>query len=226
MKRKVIIRGHIFDYEQKAPFVASGVSVLGAIEYDGKNDLLRCHECGAWWEHLGAHLFAHSTKAKAYKVKHGLNQGTGLVNMRISASVKTEMAARLASGEQTPFMRHRGAGQTSIAQERQRSAMSRRAPRNESRNLNAKCKAQLLFRIQTVAAKLGHTPSRSDLTRAGLAQSTICWSFGTTKLGDVMRLAGLTPNESGKRPVKFSDRMPWPEGYFSVSSIALEQRAS
>jgi len=34
----VIIRGHIFTYAEKAPFVASGQSLLGALEYDEVNN--------------------------------------------------------------------------------------------------------------------------------------------------------------------------------------------
>jgi len=39
----VIIRGHVFTREEKSPFVVSGESLLGALEYNQDTDETKCH---------------------------------------------------------------------------------------------------------------------------------------------------------------------------------------
>lgn len=79
MSHKVIIRGHVFDYAEKAPFVTSGKSVLGALEYNPETETVKCHECGEWFSSIGKHCFhIHEIPAVDYKVKHGLQQITPL----------------------------------------------------------------------------------------------------------------------------------------------------
>jgi hypothetical protein len=46
MIESVIIRGHVFPRAEKEPFVASGESLLGALEYNQETDQTKCHECG------------------------------------------------------------------------------------------------------------------------------------------------------------------------------------
>jgi hypothetical protein len=74
----IIISGTMFPWAEKAPYVRSGESVLGAVEYDAKTDRIKCHECGEWEAHVGIHLKAHGDNAKAYRLRHGLNIGSPL----------------------------------------------------------------------------------------------------------------------------------------------------
>ena len=83
----IIIAGTMFPWAEKAPYVRSGESVLGAVEYDEKADEIKCHECGRWFRALSPHLRdratrdrkgrirprPHAMSPKVYKVKHGLN---------------------------------------------------------------------------------------------------------------------------------------------------------
>jgi hypothetical protein len=43
-QRYVIICGQVFRYEDKSPFVPSGRSVNGALEYDKSGESIKCHE--------------------------------------------------------------------------------------------------------------------------------------------------------------------------------------
>lgn len=45
--KKVIIANTIWLYRDKAPFVASGVSIKGGLEYDEENDIVRRREFGS-----------------------------------------------------------------------------------------------------------------------------------------------------------------------------------
>jgi hypothetical protein len=76
---QVLIRGKVFLYKQKAPFVPSGKSVLGALEYDEATDRVRCHECGEWFGSVGQHARrAHMLSPKDYNARHGLRLGASL----------------------------------------------------------------------------------------------------------------------------------------------------
>ena len=90
-QRHVLIRGHVFKWEEKEPFVQSGVSVAGAVEYDFANDKLRCHECGEWFLNLGSHIAQyHQMKTEEYRLKHGLNlykNRTALVSLAMSKAL-------------------------------------------------------------------------------------------------------------------------------------------
>lgn len=74
----VLIRGHVFTYAEKSPFVASGMSVLGALEYDEAADRLKCHECGMWVRGLGNHVRTHGMKRREYNRKHGMSASRAL----------------------------------------------------------------------------------------------------------------------------------------------------
>jgi hypothetical protein len=77
--RHVLIRGHLFTHTEKAPFVSSGESLLGALEYDLARDLVKCHECGAWKRGLGAHVLrVHGINRLDYAQKHGLRKCAAL----------------------------------------------------------------------------------------------------------------------------------------------------
>lgn len=78
-KRKVLMAGQLFTFAERAPFLSSGESIGGAIEYDEEHDQLRCHECGKWFTDIGTHLrHRHDLSAREYKIKHGLLLKTSL----------------------------------------------------------------------------------------------------------------------------------------------------
>jgi len=215
----VIIRGHVFQYEEKAPFVPSGQSVLGALEYDETTDKVRCHECGTWIGGLGTHVKVHGISRKEYNRRHGMRTNAALSGLKTrqkhrEAAIRNGNAERLQKSQRSCS---RGKGSLPRSQ--------------ESHNQNARCAAQLLFRVQNIAVRVGRTPTNSDMREAGIDHSTLVRRFGS--LDAVMKILGLevnrgahpSPIPKGFRAVgckEWEARMPWPEDYFSVNP--LEQR--
>ena len=215
MIESVIIRGHVFPRAEKEPFVASGESLLGALEYNQETDQTKCHECGKWFSGLGWHVTkSHDMTLPEYKISHGLRGSSAVCGLRIRESHR-EAAKRL----NVP-------GKGILSPNRPHPARPK-AKSDEWRNEQARCNAQLLFRIQTTAAQVGHTPSKADLQAYGLQHTTIRNAFGS--IDRAMREAGLEPNGQGKTtdlprgfPTKdeikrrWNERMPWPEDYFKI----------
>lgn len=223
----VLIRGHVFTYKEKAPFVASGVSVLGALEYDKERDELRCHECGCWFDSLTTHLKKHHVGVEQYKLKHGLNVRTGLVSLK-NRKARAAVAMRTVATVGTPMTR--GDLRFSVAATataRREACAARPNKRWAERNNNiGRCGAQLLFRIQLRAAEIGHTPTTYELAEAGMPLSSIIAEFGSHN--QAIAAAGLVENIRGhspKRPlpagfpskeILMESRMPWPKEYFGT----------
>lgn len=216
----VLIRGHVFTREEKAPFAPSGQSVLGAVEYDHANDLVKCHECGVWFSGLGNHIKTHGLNRREYNRRHGLSPKSSISSLgtrkKHSACAKRQgMSERLIAAR--------------LARSRERKKNGPRA--TELQNQVNRCAAQLLFRIQTLAARCGHTPGRNDLRAAGISASAIIVRFGS--MDKAMRMAGLAPNETGhpRNPTpkdfpskseidkRWEARMPWPDDYFGVHGL-------
>jgi len=72
----VIIGGESLFYDAKAPYERSGMSIKGALEHDAENDLVRCHECGEFFRHLGHHVRADGLNGAEYKIRNGLSIGS------------------------------------------------------------------------------------------------------------------------------------------------------
>ena len=157
MGEHVIIRGHIFTYAEKAPFVSSGCSLLGALEYDQAQDLVKCHECGAWFHGLGTHIKHHKITKAMYAAKHGL---------RINGALSS-IGTRLKQSLNAVAMFERGIsnfGQKGVAIGGLPKGQ-RALPTFELHNERGRCAAQLIFKLQTLAAKLRHTPTQANPTR-------------------------------------------------------------
>lgn len=231
--RKVLIRGHVFAYEEKAPFVASGKSVLGALEYDFKRDLVKCHECGEWFASIASHLSngqkIHGDLTVAeYKKRHGINlHGSGLVAIGVRLKQQASLTNRKQSG--MPLRSTKKPTGTEFTGKAHVSSSWQ-----ERKNVNARCQAQTIFRIQVLAATLGRTPTKAELAKAGL--HSLWRDFGNYSLA--MEEAGLIPNSSGYKGRKHSPlpdrfptteelidrRMPWPKEYFGVGVTAALAR--
>lgn len=191
MSRKVMIQGHVFDYELKAPFIPSGVSVFGAVEYDFQKDKLRCHECGEWFASLAHHIAhgVHDISLREYKTKHGL---------RIMASLVSRSGAASRSKHST----ERNSG--NIVSLRDRPEFSNRkqaAKRNlgEERNMDGRCAAQLSLKIKNLSREVKRTPTTAELKQRGISTSVLLRSFKVETLSEVMALIGLEPRQPGHR---------------------------
>lgn len=191
----IMIRGHIFESRTKAPFVPSGVSVYGAVEYDFQRDRLRCHECGEWFASLSAHIGhgVHDIDIRQYKIKHGLRLTSSLVSVE-GRETRSKTSITNRAGD-------------SLA--RNRSSNTRKAPirvHGERRNEEGKCAAQISYKIHRLAKSLGRTPTSEELSVAGLSVSVVLASFKRKNIREVMECIGLEPRMPGVRP---ADEINW-----------------
>ena len=186
----VRINGKTLLYKQKAPFVASGMSIQGGIEYDAEEDKLRCHECGEWFKSLGPHIWqAHGISGRDYKSKHALMMGSSLVNENMRLIASRTMAAMNSADPEACRKR------ISNLLNRGRGSRVHRL-RAELRNERRTCPAQLLADIRKLASKLGHTPSQTELSQAKMSGRSACLALNVKTIGAVVSLAGLVPNGS------------------------------
>src|SRR5215471_6297366 len=193
---KVLIQGNVFLYRTKAPFMQSGESIRGALEYDDVTEKVRCHECGGWFAHLGSHLIgcpgtirpdgSSGITAREYKLKHGLQFTTAL----ISEKVRSKMIA-------VGVARERAGKGISSQPSRKKAYGTRQGIQFEVRNTNGTCAAQLIDKIKTLAAALGHTPSCVEMRENGIHHRSAMRVLGCKTARDIAALCGLTPNNSG-----------------------------
>jgi hypothetical protein len=170
----VVIAGIILPWETKAPYVASGLSILGACEYNAESDELKCHVCGEWVHSLGQHVRrSHRIKAAAYKAKHGLGLNRGLIGLR-------ERALR----RSVPIPKSTFIPKSLSVRPDRRAAELRAASGKgfsltpELDNLKSRCKAQLEDRLVALAKELGRKPTFRELRKAHLHPDTLRTVFG------------------------------------------------
>lgn len=205
--KHVILRGNVYIGDQKAPFVTSGESVLGALEYDISKDLIKCHECGGWFQNLGGHIpMQHSIKAREYKIRHGLLLSTGLINKRLKKeraalpkftlpATKTGVGIARKVGQPKPSLTDvrddiQCEGGSVVTADKCKSS---RWQSYESKNEKGCCHAQLLNRLRVIAERLGRTPGHRDLRANGLHPNSLLHAFNVKTIAEVVTLAGLSP---------------------------------
>jgi hypothetical protein len=191
----VLIKGKTFLYKQKAPFVPSGVSVQGALEYDEATDKVKCHECGEWHLALGKHLsWRHGMKALDYRKKHGLVNKASLCGLRNHAK-RSESMQKI---DKSKFM---AAGvavrKKALANAHKVLSENGKSGHFENRNIKGTCQAQILETLQELHKKLGRTPSEKDMYDHNLSKGSVLLSLNTKTIGAAMSLAGMLPNKRG-----------------------------
>jgi hypothetical protein len=161
---KVIIRGFVLKYEEKAPYGKSGVSIGGALELTEDERFVKCHECGGFYEKIGLHSnAAHGISAREYKKIHGLQVRTGLCSPIYSARLRAIIGPRLSSPEYC--------GATAERNKQRRGQP--RVPRGklstlEGLNLKSKCPDQLKAEMRKIAKifkDLGRQPTHGEMMR-------------------------------------------------------------
>lgn len=187
MPEHVLIKNRVYLYAEKGPWVASGKSVQGALEYDQERDLVKCHECGDWFKSVGVHSEqAHNLTAREYKAKHGLSRKTALIS----------------EGTRAKFIKHHS-GRICLNPCRTGSLKGCRASEvrygmaAEGRNLKRNCQAQLIARVNEIASKLGRTPTESELQSSGVNPRTLCKVLSVRNTSAAMEMAGLAPRAKG-----------------------------
>ena len=200
---KVLIRGKVFLYREKAPFVPSGESIRGALEFNETDQTVRCHECGGWFQAVGRHIKGHGITAREYKLKHGLRAVSALISESVRAQlIKQGQGGFGVSRLMDPAVRLRSAAGAAEYMRSQKGA--RRPHATEVKNEDGRCHAQLMQDLLATAARVGHTPSIAELLEGphgdgvrGIQSSSLLMSFNVKSLSDVMDLVGLKPNEFG-----------------------------
>ncbi len=197
-EEQVLIRGKVFLYKQKAPFVPSGKSVLGALEYRESDDKVRCHECGEWHRVLTRHIrSSHQLSPREYKGEHGLNQQAVLCGPTLSSTFSAKRTAtNLKTGLKPGFTdEQRSKGHRT---KRERAAVKSESRLwSEARNENGTCQAQLLSRIRSIADRVGRTPTSKELEQAGISRSSAFVALNVSSLNQLTALAGLMPRDAG-----------------------------
>jgi hypothetical protein len=188
-ERHVITNHEVVLYKDKAPFVASGKSIAGAIEYNKEDDLLKCHECGRFQTMLGKHVNkVHGITARNYKKKHGLNQSTALVPEKVRL--------RLSTAAQKRIQKHGPPKEWFNPERIKKSLLARKRVKHiaaaERRNGVLHCKAQLMQKLRDVAKIMKRTPTRRELEEYGIPKGSLEYHYGS--LAGAMKLAGLKPN--------------------------------
>lgn len=179
---KVLICGSIFRYEDKAPYVESGKSILGALEVDESEKWVRCHECGYWCAHLGQHVVrSHRILIQQYKTKHGLRKST-----RMAAPAIPKFAGGSKFGDERRPLGFRISSETTA-----KATVSRRASNPEIQNLHNRCVAQIKFRVQELAAKLGRAPLVAELKAEGLHFHYLATYLNAKSLDEILASCGL-----------------------------------
>lgn len=207
----VIIAGLVLPWHVKAPYVRSGESILGALEYNEAADELKCHECGEWFKKLASHSqAAHGIVRKEYKRKHGLTSTRSLCAAKLQQQYKErgqrvfwsnlnaeerEARVKLVRGTLHANREHRrveGMAEASQAA-RQRAANGMGFTRlPELANLEGKCKAQLSARIVAYAKEIGRTPTKRELDALGMYEASLRRLFGMP-ISAVLATMGLKP---------------------------------
>jgi hypothetical protein len=185
LETHVIICGQVFPWAAKAPYVMSGQSTLGALEYNPEQETVKCHECGDWFKELGVHVYrAHGVKAATYKAERGIAFGSSL-----SAIASRKKRAK--------NIRRRGlVGKHPFKKGHEPHGNAHYSP--EVRNLHMACKAQLMSKARELALRLHRTPTVEELRQAGMHHGTIRKQFGLS-LRDYILSLGMEPRPIGKR---------------------------
>jgi hypothetical protein len=181
----VIVCGQVFPWAAKAPYVMSGNSTLGALEYNEAQDVVKCHECGEWYKELGVHAYrTHGIKAATYKADRGISFGSSLSAIGSRKLRAKSLRKRGLVGKHTFKKGHVPVGN------------GRFSP--EVRNLHMACKAQLMHKARQLAMQLNRTPTAEELRKAGLHHAVIKNIFGLS-MRDYLLSLGIEPRKHGAR---------------------------
>jgi len=179
-QRYVIMLGQVFLWEGKAPFVESGKSVWGALEYDKEAEKVRCHECGEWHRNLGYHLRIHGLSPREYKVKHRLNISSRL----LGPNAHKERAAKTitCNNFRKPEVIARA-----VAARAKRTEYTRNSA--EQVNVSGTCPVQWPAVVRDEALRLGRTPTSTEVP--GKIRDAAIRAYGTWT--SAMANLGLDP---------------------------------
>lgn len=208
--QKVLIRGSVFDWKVKAPYVKSGHSILGGIEVTEDENEACCHECGQWFSGLADHVKVHGLTARDYRIRHGIQ-----LDARINSPIHSEnrrkqlapnlppMPKRLINLRRLPRKQLENLVKDVKAQVFKKRRIYTKTTSPDLDNLRMNCEAQRIATLQAYANKLGRTPTCRELDaytsvdHKGRVRHPLCCEsleelFGV-KLRQILIRAGLKP---------------------------------
>jgi hypothetical protein len=200
----IIIGGTVFPWAAKAPYVPSGHSSLGALEFNMQKDLLKCHECGTWVRCLAQHIKIHGISAREYKRDRGFNVKTALLTPTLR-SISYCSPRRIKT-----FEKNRCVDVTKLRAKKQLTHDTKNTA--ETRNLKNLCQAQIQRRVADLAIKLSGTPTTREIIKSGIPSSTFLYVFGMT-VSKFMASFGLEPNRKGAPGGRGFERAKLPKGF-------------
>jgi hypothetical protein len=201
----VIMGGIVFPWEAKAPYPASGRSILGGLEYNEERDCVKCHICGRWFRCLGRHLVAgEGIDTREYRDTYGLLLQTSLASPGLSKRRAIVLARNPKVHYFTRLDHHPSAQSAMTAASAARSKMLPRAVRcAENRNLRNLCQPQIRHRLSQLADSLGRVPTARELEGSKLATNTIELALGL-KMSAVWKSLGWNPRRNGANRANLS----------------------
>lgn len=185
MSRRLVIKGALFEYADKAPYVSSGRSIAGALEVDAAGTKIKCHECGRYFRHVAYHAKKHGITSSEYRRRHGLNRWTKLCTPRLGFERSKRIIKRPERERCIAILAEASAaGKTRV----------KRGRLEELRNVRTRCYAQVIEKIKNIAVDLNRTPTSTDLRGGGIDPQTARRILKVGTLDQAMELCGLAPN--------------------------------
>lgn len=177
-----------------------GYGYYGAILMSKDMTKIQCHICGKLFKSLSFHLMnEHKTTAFEYKEKYGLARQTALISESLRWEYKQKTLEWLKGLTQEEKDAYRAKRSQIIKAVNEKRTHKQPTIRLETKNKRGTCPDQLLDKINKVAQKLGHTPSKHEfIGECGSQRYThlIYTTFGSWS--KAVELAGLSPHEPKK----------------------------
>lgn len=153
-------------YKEPLKEVTNGFGYIGALCSTLDGDKLQCHLCGELYRCLDKHIFnTHNMKVDEYREKFELARTTALISETIREERKQRTLLWIAEQDKKYGKNWR---ERLVAQGRAgalKRSKGQPKVRLETKNKRGVCPDQLIAKIQEVAKKLNHTPSKNDFIR-------------------------------------------------------------
>jgi hypothetical protein len=195
----VKVNGMLKLYDEKG-YERSGKSLKGALEVSNDNNMVRCHECGDWFENLAAHVrYEHDIKARDYKASHSLSLGTALVGdaVRLQMVVKAMKQAKTGCKNMQAARAKKAA---MIAAGTGGNIVPKGLTRGGVANLKGNCAVQLTNDLKVLADRLGRCPTVKETEGAGICYGAVRHRFGTIQKALATVGVKVVAHENGGAP--------------------------
>ena len=174
----VLMGGMVFPWSAKAPYVPSGQSALGALEYNLSSDEIKCHICGQWFVQLSRHVISQEGLSLAeYRVACGLRSTTELTGYRAIQKRRLDRRMEVMTDPILSYLSQNKGKERAPAKRKQTKPSAPRTLTHETKNLRLLCQAQLRKRLTELALTMGRTPTKTEMMSRGLYPRTISEAF-------------------------------------------------